>query len=176
MYVSLYTAASLDMKIADTSHTVEYLDWVKTPEGEDYGYHEFYQNIDGLIMGRKTYDISFELGGGQWPYTGNKPCFVFTRSDTIQHVDENNVSIVNSLDEFIKMGLNDRFWLLGGGELVRAFLNRDLIDRMIIHLFPVVLGDGIPLFPDGTVSKKFMLSEEKKFENGILELRYEREI
>jgi len=41
-------------------------------------------------------------------------------------------------------------WLLGGGELVRSFLQEQLIDEIMVAVHPIVLGEGIPLFPPGS--------------------------
>jgi dihydrofolate reductase len=36
-------------------------------------------------------------------------------------------------------------WLVGGGELIAAFLDAGLIDEFIIHVIPTLIGEGIPL-------------------------------
>ena len=38
---------------------------------------------------------------------------------------------------------------MGGGELAREFLREDLVDEMRLGIVPVLLGEGIPLFPSG---------------------------
>ena len=58
-----YVASSLDGYIADENGGV---DWLPDPvEGEDFGYGEFYDGIDALLMGRRTYDQV--RGFGDWP-------------------------------------------------------------------------------------------------------------
>ena len=54
--VILYIAASLDGFIATPDGSVNWLKEIES-SGEDYGYDEFYNSIDALIMGRKTYEI-----------------------------------------------------------------------------------------------------------------------
>lgn len=39
-------------------------------------------------------------------------------------------------------------WLVDGGKLTTILLNQDMVDEMIIIVIPVILGSGIPLFPD----------------------------
>jgi len=39
-------------------------------------------------------------------------------------------------------------WLFGGGELVSVLLAADLVDEMKIAYIPVILGNGISLFPE----------------------------
>jgi dihydrofolate reductase len=44
-----------------------------------------------------------------------------------------------------------------GGELARAFLDEDLVDRLRLGVVPVLLGEGIPLFPSGFPQRNFTL-------------------
>jgi dihydrofolate reductase len=68
MKASVYIATSLDGFIARTDGG---LDWLTGGEGEesgeDYGYREFIDTVDCLVMGRNTYEtvLSFD----SWPYT-----------------------------------------------------------------------------------------------------------
>ncbi len=71
-----YVATSLDGFIARPDGSVDWLDRF-AEGGNDHGYNGFYQGIDGLLMGRGTYDIV--RGFGDWPYPG-KPCQVLTRN------------------------------------------------------------------------------------------------
>jgi len=72
--VLFYVAASLDGYIATSDGGVDWLSQFEA-EGEDYGYAAFFESIDGLLMGRATYDQV--LGFGEWVY-GEKPCWVCT--------------------------------------------------------------------------------------------------
>jgi hypothetical protein len=61
-----YVAASLDGYIARPDGAVDWLESIEA-SGEDHGYEAFYQNIDGLLMGRATYDMVRGFGI-DWPY------------------------------------------------------------------------------------------------------------
>ena len=37
-------------------------------------------------------------------------------------------------------------WLIGGGQLIQEFLRYDLIDRIVMTVMPVILGEGILCF------------------------------
>jgi dihydrofolate reductase len=65
-------------------------------------------------------------------------------------------------------------WLMGGGELARAFLDADLVDRLYLGVVPVLLGKGIPLFPSGFPQRDFKLIENKSYSRGLIALTYER--
>src|SRR6516162_3035489 len=65
-------------------------------------------------------------------------------------------------------------WLMGGGELARDYLKADLVDELYIGIVPVLLGEGIPLFPSGFPQRDFALIENKSFSKGLISLKYKR--
>ena len=54
--LSLFIATSLDGYIAKPNDDLNFLKLVEK-EGEDYGYTEFTDTVDTILIGRKTYDI-----------------------------------------------------------------------------------------------------------------------
>ena len=76
---SAFIATSLDGFIARLDGSIDWLDDVQAliPEGEDCGYLEFMSTIDGLVMGRHTFEraLAFE----QWPY-GQLPVYVMSHA------------------------------------------------------------------------------------------------
>lgn len=73
--IVLYIATSKDGYIADEKGSVDWLpQTAEETGGEDYGYHEFYDSVDRLAIGRKTYEQI--LGFGNWPYPG-KLSYIF---------------------------------------------------------------------------------------------------
>ena len=65
-------------------------------------------------------------------------------------------------------------WVMGGGELTREFLREDLVDRMDLTLIPVLLGEGIPLFPAGFPQRAWTLASHRIYPSGIVSLNYAR--
>jgi len=65
-------------------------------------------------------------------------------------------------------------WLMGGGELARNFLKADLVDELYLGVVPVLLGEGIPLFPSGFPQRDFALVENKTYSKGLISLKYAR--
>jgi dihydrofolate reductase len=63
---------------------------------------------------------------------------------------------------------------MGGGELAREFLRADLIDELYLGVVPVLLGEGLPLFPSGFPQRDFTLLENKSYSRGLIALKYER--
>jgi dihydrofolate reductase len=65
-------------------------------------------------------------------------------------------------------------WLMGGGELTGEFLKADLVDELYLGIVPLLLGEGIPLFPSGFPQRDFSLTEHKSYSKGLITLKYER--
>jgi dihydrofolate reductase len=76
--------------------------------------------------------------------------------------------------EKLRKNPGKNIWLMGGGELVRDFLKLDLVDELYIGVVPVLIGEGLPLFPPGFPQREFSLLENKTFSKGMIALKYAR--
>lgn len=170
MKVTLYIAASVDGYIAGPGREIDWLSVVDQP-GEDYGYYQFYDSVDALVMGSKTYELPD--GEAEWLYPG-KPSFVFTRQDMKTNRDD--VTFVSDPVENVVGRLRSQefqhVWLVGGGELIRSFLAQGLIDEHIISFLPIILGAGIPLFPPPNPQQRLELISSRQFESGLIQAHY----
>lgn len=54
-------------------------------------------------------------------------------------------------------------------------LTTDLIDEMRITYIPVILGKGIPLFPEQTTESTWKLEENISYDVSILRVKYIKE-
>lgn len=165
----LFIATSLDGYIATQE---ESLDWLFHVEGEgDNGYSDFYETVDAVLLGKKTYDWITRHVTGEFPYK-DKECYVFTRSaipnnEDVMFINDDLVSFTNNLKE--REGKN--IWLVGGGELVHAFMKEGLIDELRITVAPTLIGKGIPLFREGNYFLEYSLLGTRIF-NQFVELHY----
>ncbi len=73
----VFVATSLDGFIARKDHALDWLPQEKI-EGEDHGYETFISSVDGLIMGRGTFEKILTFG--DWPYP--KPVIVLSKTLT----------------------------------------------------------------------------------------------
>ncbi|MFN6481437.1 MULTISPECIES: dihydrofolate reductase family protein [unclassified Nostoc] len=170
--VTLYIAASLDGYIARSNGKIEWLSILDT-EDEDYGYTDFYESIDAIVLGSKTYEVG--LSFNEWPYPGKKS-FVFTQ----RHLQCDREDVVFVSDP-VKQALADieaqsleNIWLVGGGKLINSFLQHSLIDEYIISTIPIILGGGIPLFPPPSPEEELELIHSKQYPTGLLQTHYRR--
>jgi dihydrofolate reductase len=169
--VRLYTAASLDSYIARPGGDV---DWLSTPHynlpDEDYGYGEFYQGIGTTLMGHNTYRFILDQDV-PFPYP-DKENYVFSRSAQNRYTEFVRF-IRDDIPDFVRQLRStegEDIWLVGGGEINALLLQNNLIDEIILTLFPLVLGEGIPLFRGNHTAVHLDLQSSKSFENGIVQL------
>mgnify|MGYP001028204217 FL=1 len=144
----LYIAMSLDGYIAEKDGGIGFLDETSSPS-PDLDYEKFYNSLQAIILGGKTYrQIKNEISPNQRPYDG-MPCYVCTRQ---QHPYDPNVQFTSlppgqQVLDLISKKHQGNIWLMGGGEIVRCFMRENLIDKYYIYIMPIVLGNGILLFP-----------------------------
>ncbi|MBS4202260.1 dihydrofolate reductase [Bacillus sp. FJAT-49732] len=167
--IVLFIAQSLDGYIATKEDS---LDWLFKVEGEgDNGYTEFYETVDTILIGKRTYDWIMNYEKGQFPYQ-NKDCYVFSRSSLS---DTNDVKFINEdIVAFTKNLIKEEgknIWIVGGGDLLHTFLKGKLVDELILTIAPTILGEGIPLFKVGDYQLDLKLKGTRTF-NQFVELHY----
>lgn len=172
--IKLYIAASLDGYIARPDDGLDWLIDFPNPTNTDYAYQEFYDTIDTIIMGGKTYRTILNMSDN-WVYE-DRQCYVVSRDKAIVQTAKTKLltdTVIVSIVELRATPGKD-IWLMGGGELVALFLKHDLIDTMIITYMPVTIGDGIRLFPDGIKETTWRIGNTAIYENGVVQLEYIR--
>jgi dihydrofolate reductase len=168
--VVLGVGISLDGYIARPDGTVDFLFMPK-----DYSMAPFFKRVDAAVMGRKTFEMGLKLGGGKLSNYGMK-CYVF--SETLGSIAHEDFTVVKEppklFIEVLRKKKGKDIWLMGGGELTRAFLQADLVDELYLGVVPTLIGEGIPAFPSGFPQREFALAENKTYSKGLIALRYER--
>lgn len=168
--VVLAVAVSLDGYIARRDGSVDWLIDDSTVDLSAYG-----ELFDVVVAGRKTLDLEHASGGGGGPF-GKMSCYIFSRTRPpgkrcgAEYVNRTPGEFVRDL----KALPGKDIWLMGGGELAREFLKEDLVDGMDLAMMPVLLGDGIPLFPPGFSQRNFILVSHRAHPSGIIRAIYRR--
>lgn len=172
--ISLFIAASLDGYIAKPNDDLSFLKLVEK-EGEDYGYKEFTETIDTLIVGRRTYDyVVKEIGASHYD-NGERNVYVITRTDR-PNLGKTTFYTGNltELVQQLKSETGKNIYCDGGAEVITELLKNDLIDEFIISVIPVLLGTGTRLFKDGRPEQLLEFVKSKTFETGLIQLNYKR--
>jgi dihydrofolate reductase len=65
--------------------------------------------------------------------------------------------------------------VLGSGELIQSLMRRDLIDKWVVLIHPIVLGSGRRLFPDGGAPACFRLADTLTTTTGVVIATYLRD-
>jgi dihydrofolate reductase len=162
---------SIDGYIARLDGTFDFLFMPR-----DFSMAEFFASIDTGIMGRKTYEVSKAVGEGGF---GPKlKTYVLSRTLPPGEREDEDKTFVNvspqALVDEIRQHKGKDIWLMGGGEIAGDFLKADLIDELHLGVVPVLLGEGLPLFPGGFPQRNFELMENKSFSQGLISLKYKR--
>jgi len=171
----VYIATSLDRFIATSDGSIDWLYEIPNPSQSDYGYAEFMNGIDAIVMGRNTFEkvLSF----GEWVY--DKPVFILSNSLTELPSDMvGKAKIVNGEIKNIIKQLNlegYKHLYIDGGKTIQSFLKEDLIDEMIITLIPILLGDGFPLFDKLDKKLKFKHEKTEIYDNTLVKSYYIRD-
>lgn len=168
MSVQYYVAMSLDGFIATKDGSI---DWLEPFQSEAADFNEFFDDIQIVVMGRKTYDFIADYGS--WPYAGRKG-YVLT-SGELETFPDADIHIANAGIEALLEDLSGEegnVWIVGGGKTVSAFLGAGRVDILDIFVVPVLLGDGIPAFApfDGQISLRLENSED--LPSGMQRLTY----
>jgi dihydrofolate reductase len=165
-------ATSADGYIARPDGDVGWLDR-PSPKG-DYGLGAFVKTIDTILMGRKTYSKGIELGMKGSDFGPKIKNYVFTRHPhgallpTFEFVNEP----VKLFAQRLRAQRGKDIWMMGGGEIIAAFLDVGEIDEFSIHLIPVLIGEGIPLIHPRHRNVPLKLINTKKFPDGVVHLNY----
>ncbi len=164
--VRYQVACSLDGFIAGPNGEADWI--IMDPEID---FEAIFEQFDTFLIGRK----SFEAMGGatQRSTPGNVKC-VFSR--TLRAEDYPGVTIVNedagAFVENLKEESGKDIWLWGGGELFRSLLSLGVVDTVEVGVIPILLGDGIPLFPSPGPQTSLKLTKHYVTKLGIVGLEY----
>ncbi len=169
----VFLATSLDGFIARADGSIDWLENMDNPANTDYGYNEFLEKIDAIVIGRNTYAKALTFKA--WPYS--KPVFVLSttlKADTqlahgVRILSKNPPEIVAELK---RTGFENLY--IDGGKTIQSFMAHGLIDELIITRVPILLGSGIPLFSHMAKQMQFAHKETIVYSNGLVKSHYRK--
>lgn len=166
-----YIAASLDGLIATEDDN---LDWLFKYDEMDLGEHDyrtFLRGIRTVVMGRGTYNF-IARNPSPWAYDGKRTFVVTSRPlEAPKGRLELREDVDALIDELRTLDDGD-VWMLGGGKLQMAFLERGALDEIEIYVIPEMLGGGRPLFPSTGFRASPTLVSARAIDRGCVRLHY----
>lgn len=173
--IIVYIATSADGFIARRDGAV---DWLDRPSIKgNYGMGEFYNSIDTILWGRKTYDmvLRFKEEGKDSPDISGIKNYAFSRRPP-KKVAPGFEFVKEPIAEFaqrVRSLAGKDIWMMGGGGIIASFLDEGEIDEFIIHVIPTFIGEGIPLIAARHRTVPLKLVSCRKFSDGVVRLHYE---
>jgi dihydrofolate reductase len=139
-----------------------------------------------VVMGRRLFDTvnapdgwNKDMGYGA-DQTGTPPFFVVTHSprpdvrlerDLVMHFTFVS-DLVTAIERARSAATHGDVVIMGGGDVIGQALERGLVDELRLHLAPMVLGDGTPLFKAGT--RQMYRQRDVRPSRNAVHLTYER--
>jgi dihydrofolate reductase len=175
MITSVFVGVSLDGFIARRNGAYDFL----PTDGDSNGYDDFIATVDALVIGRNTFETV--LAFPKWPYEDRRVVVLSTHpvdfsairkkmpgGDRVEQMSGDPVEIVSKL---AARGFEHVY--VDGGITVQNFLQAGMIQRIIINRYPILIGDGIPLF--GSLSHDVQLRHvtTQHYPKGLVKSEYE---
>jgi dihydrofolate reductase len=169
MKVTMYPAITLDGFISDLNG--ECYSWISSEDEE--GYNQAIAKAGCVLLGRKTY----EQYKDDFPPKSGATVFIYT-SHTDQQ-DGDKIKFLRGTPQEIVKQIGDygfsKVIVSGGGELSGALATAGLIDEIVVSIYSLTLGEGIPLFGSYKPKLQLKLLSTVQEIKGIVKNRYKVE-
>jgi dihydrofolate reductase len=137
---------------------------------------EIFREVDAFLLGRRTYEIF----AASWPNATDPNDMVAKRlntlpkyvaSSTLHDPQWANTTVLEGDLVAAVQQLKERdgreLQVHGSGRLVQLLLANDLVDRLNLLVFPVIVGAGRRLFPDSGIATGLALEESRTTPSGV---------
>jgi dihydrofolate reductase len=152
--------------------------WLVPHFDEETGHFmdEVFERVDAFLLGRRTYDIF----AASWPDATDPDALVASRLNTLpKYVASSTLkdptwANTTVLDGDLRTAVRQlkardgrELQVHGSGRLVQWLLAEDLVDRLNLLVFPVVVGAGRRLFAESGVATGLALDESRTTPSGV---------
>lgn len=164
------------------------MDWIHVDDAMFDSVGKLTDDADTALYGRVTY----QMMESYWPTAADQPGatkhdiehsnwfnkstkIVFSR--TMKESTLNNTRIIHeNIAEEIEKLINQpgkNMLMIGSPGIAQTFMQLDLIDEYWIHVNPIILGNGIPLFKNIKDRINLKLVDVKNYDGGVVGLQYQ---
>ena len=111
---------------------------------------EMLDGVGAIVMGRRSFDKNEGAGGwGDGGPVGDTPCFVVTHHEPTRSHPSVFTFVTDGVERAIELAereAGDKVVGLHGATVMQQALPLGLVDEIRVHVVPVLLGGGTPLF------------------------------
>ena len=140
------------------------------------------ENASGgaMLFGRLTYENLYHSWANRTdnPYTAvfeNAQKYVASATLTEPLPWVNSTLLTGDVAEAVaqlKAQVNGDIVILGSGALIQSLMPHNLIDEYLLPIYPLILGSGRHLFPDGSALTRLQLISSQATTTGVIIARY----
>lgn len=134
---------------------------------------EFLREYDVLIWGRKTWDNIVSWGEN---YVNDlKDINIIILTNQADYEEKENVKFCNSIESCLELCEKlkyEKIFISGGAKVNNAFMEKGVVDNIILNYNPYVLNKGIPLFSGEFFENRLKLDKVIKEKEDILQVHY----
>lgn len=156
--------------------------WLAPHVDEGFGevMGEVFERADGMLLGRRSYDIL----ASHWPHVSDEeggakinsmPKYVATRSPMTAEWRNTEVLAGDAAQTVaeLKKRTDGEILVQGSSDLLRTLQSAELVDEYRLLIFPVVLGTGKRLFAEGTTPAGLRFTGSRSTGAGVVYVTYE---
>ena len=137
----------------------------------------------GILLGRNT----FEMFAPAWstrtveddpgaPFFNDTRKYVVSATLADAEAVWSNSTVLGGYDaerlRALKGEVDGDLYVSGSAMLVRAMVDDGLVDELHLYVYPVAVGTGARLFPEGTHETRLSLLGAESLSNGVVHLTY----
>ncbi|MFY8021668.1 MAG: dihydrofolate reductase family protein [Bacteroidia bacterium] len=168
----VYIACSIDGYIAKPNDNLDFLKIVEK-EGEDYGYASFFESVDTILIGRRTFDwVVQQVGLAHYQALDKRVIVISSQAKAQEKNIEYYSGSIPQLIEELKSKEGKNLFCDGGALLIHELLQHHLIDEIYLSIVPILLGDGISLFKSGREEQRYQVKNVQSFDTGLVQIHY----
>src|SRR5438309_9747046 len=136
-----------------------------------YGFVEFQQTCDAVLMGRTTFEPA--IGAERWPWA-DLDVFVLGSHRPVGTPDFVNVDSdpKRLLDKIRAANRGGEVHLVGGPRTIETFRSLGALDELGLIVLPLLLGGGMQLTPSLSTDARLTLARQHALPTGAVEIVY----
>ena len=135
---------------------------------------ELLKEYDVLIWGRKTWENILSWEKYYLNDLKNINIIILSRINDIKR-EYSNVTYCNSIESCLEMCKKlkyNRLLVSGGATINNAFMEKNIVNNIILNYNPFILNEGIPLFIGNYFESKLKLEKFVEEKSDILQVHY----